>query len=46
MLVNLDLIEAILSDSWIRSRGQTTSATEALANTSGLEVLCSVLCGV
>ena len=28
---------SFLSDSWIRSRGQTTSSTEALANTSGLE---------
>jgi hypothetical protein len=28
---------SFLSDSWIRSRGQTTSSTAALANTSGLE---------
>jgi hypothetical protein len=28
---------SFLSDSWIRSRGQTTSSTPALANTSGLE---------
>jgi len=29
--------KSFLSDSWIRSRGKTTSSTEALANTSGLE---------
>jgi hypothetical protein len=28
---------SFLSDSWIRSRGQTTSSTPALANTSGLK---------